>query len=232
MNWEIKWIYIETEGISSRVILRRVWTQDTWYISLSPNEEITILSAILPYFSVSEMFIFFIIWLILESGCNLRSIGSILHLMRYGSSSWKAEVSHFLHIIGIQELVNFGGQKTFSSSSGEISFVDIFIYNLVCKWRSLGHSRSKLRKLRLRVHVAGWRQSRIGVHAWPGGSTRGGLSYCMSEPTPCRARLCKANPTFALKCPSIRALAELPNKWGEVPGKFSLKWGDQWNLTQ
>lgn len=41
---------------------------------------------------------------------------------------------------------------------------------------------------------AGWRQSGTGVHECPGGSTEGGLSCYLSEPTPCKARLCKENP--------------------------------------
>lgn len=85
---------------------------------------------------------------------------------------------------------------------------------------------NRLKKLRLGVNVAlsshtnRW-QSETGVCAQPGGSTQGMFSCCLSEPTPYKAGLSEANPTFALKCPSIWALAELPKKWGKVPGKFT-----------
>lgn len=85
---------------------------------------------------------------------------------------------------------------------------------------------NRLKKLRLRLNIAlaghsdRW-QSGTGVCAQPGGSTRGVFSFCLSEPTPYKAGLSEANPAFALKRPSIWALAELPKKWGKVPGKFT-----------
>lgn len=40
----------------------------------------------------------------------------------------------------------------------------------------------------------GWRQSGTGVHEVLEGPHGVGLSCCLSEPTPCKARLCKENP--------------------------------------
>ena len=50
VTWKVKWFYKGTEGITSRVTSRRIWTLYAWSILLSPNKKIAVLPAILPRF--------------------------------------------------------------------------------------------------------------------------------------------------------------------------------------
>lgn len=72
---------------------------------------------------------------------------------------------------------------------------------------------------RIRVALAG--------HSWSGAAQDWGPCPGWRVNTGCvvllPVRAGQADATFPLKHPSIHALAELPNKWVKVPGKFSLK---------
>lgn len=109
IEWNIKWIHKEAGSVSPRV------TSGESQYSVAeafhhPSTRKLLFCQLFYHIAVFLRSTFFS-HLFLKSKCELQSIGDILDLMRYGGSPWKAKVSNFQHIIGIQCLFNSGGSK-------------------------------------------------------------------------------------------------------------------------